>query len=86
MFSNVRRAIMYQIQHEDAWKNIFVTHVAFGIFSQNAHTTQGKPKVAYSTKQQATKAASSMEKKTGKVFSAYKCCFCDGYHIGKDKS
>jgi hypothetical protein len=33
----------------------------------------------------AKKAADAMSKKRGAHFSYYKCLFCDGYHIGKNR-
>ena len=39
----------------------------------------------YNTKESATKAAESMKKKMNKHFSVYKCIFCDGYHLGKNR-
>lgn len=46
----------------------------------------GKLKVMYNTKDSALKAAESMNKKHNKHFSVYKCVFCDGYHLGKNKN
>jgi len=31
----------------------------------------------------ARRAAEAMERKRGVVFDAYKCRFCDGWHVGK---
>lgn len=45
----------------------------------------GKLKVMYNTKETAQKAADSMERKQGKHFSVYKCIYCDGYHLGKNR-
>jgi len=42
-------------------------------------------KVTYNTLESAQKAATSMGKKHNKHFSSYKCVFCDGYHIGRNK-
>ena len=39
----------------------------------------------YNTVQGAQKAADAMSKKYGKHFSYYKCLFCDGYHVGKNR-
>ena len=39
----------------------------------------------YNTIESARKAAESMEKKKKVHFSVYKCVFCDGYHIGKNR-
>ena len=49
----------------------------------NQHT--GKEKITYNHKDSALKAAEAMSKKKGAHFSAYKCLFCDGYHIGKNR-
>ena len=67
--------------------NFFVTGNARGVFYKNgSHVAgySGKEKVMYNRKETALKAAESMKQKTGKHFSAYKCLFCDGYHVGKN--
>lgn len=83
---NFMLAIWNQLTRKGAWRNIFVTHNAFGIFSQYSHISRrsGKPKVAYPSKSIAEKAAEAMEKKHGVHFSVYKCARCDGWHIGKN--
>lgn len=71
-----------------AWfREFFITRNAWGIFSINSHINQstGKPKVAYGTKEIAEKSASKMSEKTGSRLVSYKCLFCDGYHIGRNK-
>jgi hypothetical protein len=45
----------------------------------------GKEKQSFPTKDSAMRAASAMQKKHGKYFSTYKCIFCDGYHLGKNR-
>jgi len=66
-------------------KNLVKGHV-LGLFHKRSHFRDtGAAKISYSTKQSATKAAASMAKKTGVWFSNYKCVFCDGYHIGKNR-
>ena len=69
------------------FRNFFITGNARGLFSVNSHISQGTglPKVCYNTKVTATKAALKMEEKYGFTFSAYKCIFCNGYHIGKSR-
>jgi hypothetical protein len=92
-FKNVIKSICGQIFRKHSFKNIFITHDAFGIFSINSHINQhtNQPKVMYS-KKSAKKSAEAMSKKIslkeGKEihFSYYKCMFCDGYHIGKNRS
>lgn len=83
---NIYLAIKDQLTRPGAFRNIFITHNAFGIFSKNSHINQhkGEPKVSYPTREAARKAADSMEKKRGVHFSVYKCLWCDGYHIGKN--
>lgn len=68
-------------------RNFIVTRNAWGAFHINSHISQrsGKPKVKYNRKTTALKAAKKMSEKHGKHFSAYKCLFCDGYHLGKNK-
>ena len=52
-------AICDQLTCKGAWRNIFVTHNAFEIFSRYSHTIRGngKPKMSYPTKNDALKAA-----------------------------
>ena len=89
IFKEMMKAIWFQMKHKNAFKNIFITHNAFGIFSINSHTNMhnniGKPKVMYPTIESANKAADSMGKKLNCHFSVYKCSYCYGYHIGKDR-
>ena len=59
----------------------------FGLFSVRSHVNHdGKPKIAYGSKQSAMKAAEAMAKKKGTYFSNYKCIFCDGYHLGRNRT
>lgn len=91
-FKNFIKSICGQIFRKKAFVNIFITHNAWGIFSINSHINQhtGQPKVMYS-KKSAQKSAEAMSKKVSQKegkeihFSYYKCMFCDGYHIGKNK-
>ena len=83
---NLFLAIYDQVTRKGAWRNIFVTHNAFGIFSRYSHTARGsgKPKMSYPTKDVALKAAEAMGEKHGVHFSVYKCAWCDGWHVGKN--
>lgn len=66
-------------------RNLRKGHV-LGLFDKRSHCrADGKPKVMYNTKASATKAAETMTKKRGVWFSNYKCLFCDGYHLGKNR-
>ena len=70
-----------------AFRNFFIIRNAWGLFSINSHQRQdnGKLKVMYNTRESANKAAESMKKKMDKHFSVYKCIYCDGYHLGKNR-
>ncbi|MBQ7886106.1 MAG: hypothetical protein IJ313_04340 [Clostridia bacterium] len=85
--SNLFQALKYQLPLRRAFRNFFITRNAWGMFSVNSHISQrsGKPKIAYPTYESAKKSALSMEKKHSKHFSVYKCVFCDGFHIGKNR-
>lgn len=66
-------------------RNTWKGHV-FGLFHKRSHlTAKGKPKVMYNTKKTAQKSAEAMQKKQGNYFSNYKCLWCDGYHLGKNR-
>jgi len=67
-------------------KNFFVTRNAWGMFHERSHFTRnGKAKVMYNTFETAKKSAEKMSEKKGLHFSFYKCVFCDGYHLGKNR-
>lgn len=76
-----------QVKRKRVFINFFVTRNAWGAFSLNSHINQhtGKPKVMYNTVKSAQKSAEAMGKKHNTHFSYYKCLFCDGYHIGKNR-
>ena len=76
-----------QIKRKRFFINFFITRNAWGTFSINSHMNQhtGNVKVTYNTKESAEKAAIAMSKKYNTHFSFYKCLFCDGYHIGKNR-
>ena len=83
---NLIYALYDQMLRPGAWRNIFVTHNAFGIFSRYSHVSRatGRPKISYPSKAGAQKAAEAMSPKRGVHFSVYKCVWCDGWHIGKN--
>jgi len=76
-----------QVKRRRVFTNFFVTRNAWGAFSLNSHINQhtGQPKVMYNTIKSAQKSAEAMSKKHNTHFSYYKCLFCDGYHIGKNR-
>jgi hypothetical protein len=84
---NLLKAIKDQGPPRRAFRNFFVTRNAWGLFSINSHVRAdtGKEKVMYNTKESGLKAAKSLGEKTGKYFSVYKCAFCKGYHLGKNR-
>jgi hypothetical protein len=84
---NLIQALKEQGPFKRAFRNFVITRNAWGMFHKNSHTSvrSGILKVKYNTKESAKKAAESMGKKHNKHFSYYKCVFCDGYHIGKNK-
>ena len=84
---NLILALKEQGPLKRAWRNFVVTRNAWGLFHKNSHQRgdTGKLKVMYNTKETATKASNSMSRKMGKHFSVYKCIYCDGYHLGKNR-
>lgn len=84
---NLYLAFKAQLPWKRAFINFFVTRNAWGMFFKQSHIRQdtGKPKVSYNTLESAKRAAESMSKKYGKHFSVYKCIYCDGYHVGKNR-
>jgi len=84
-FSNIILALKDQGPLSRFLRNLVKGHI-FGLFSIRSHTNQsGKPKIQYPSKPSAIKAAVAMNKKHGVYFSNYKCIYCDGYHIGKNR-
>lgn len=84
---NIILAILEQGPFKRAWRNFIVTRNAWGMFHRNSHYRgdTGKEKVMYNTKKSAVKAAESMKRKHDKHFSVYKCIYCNGYHLGKNR-
>ena len=84
---NLIAALKSQLPFKRAFKNFFINKNAWGLFSINSHINQstGTEKVAYGSKESAAKAAQKMSEKYGVYFSTYKCAYCDGWHIGKNK-
>ncbi len=69
------------------FKNFFITRNAWGMFHKNSHyrADTGEAKVMYNTRKSAVKSAKAMRKKHDKYFSVYKCIYCDGYHLGRNR-
>ncbi|USN13872.1 hypothetical protein PAPPERLAPAPP_01970 [Brevundimonas phage vB_BpoS-Papperlapapp] len=85
---NLFLALKSQLPLKRLLRNFFITGNAWGLFSRHSHIAQGsgKPKVMYGSPESAQKAADSMQRKHGGEFRPYKCAFCDGYHIGKNRA
>lgn len=66
-------------------RNLWKGHV-LGLFHIRSHQRDdGKAKVMYNTKASAARSATAMSRKHDVWFSNYKCIFCDGYHLGKNR-
>lgn len=85
-FKNLPVWIKHQLNLDGWVKRLFIKRSAWGAFSVYSHIkrSNGKPKIAYSTKNKAENAAVDMAKKYGKSFTVYKCLFCDGWHVSQD--
>ena len=83
---NLILAVFNQLTRPNAFRNIFVTRNAFGIFSIYSHVSRrtGMPKVAYLSMHDALSAADLMCREYGAHYSVYKCAWCNGWHIGKN--
>lgn len=90
LVSELLRAIAFELKREHAFRNIFITHNAFGMLSPashiNTHTNAGQEKVKYNSLASAKKAAEKMTEKRGMRFSYYKCAYCTGYHVGVNQT
>jgi hypothetical protein len=84
---NIILALKDQGPLKRAFINFIITRNAWGLFHKNSHWRgdSGDPKVMYNTKETALKSATAMEKKRGIHFSVYKCIYCDGYHLGRNR-
>ena len=74
-----------QLSRPDRFRNLFMNRATWGafFFYSHARRSDGKPKIAYETKEKAEKGARDMSKKYGTTFVVYKCLFCDGWHVSK---
>lgn len=83
---NLYLALKGQLPLKRAFRNFFITGNAWGMFHRRSHyREEGKEKQIYPSKASAERAAESMKRKHNKHFSVYKCLFCDGYHLGKNR-
>ena len=76
-----------EICTNEAKLTVLILNRINSFYNINSHINQhtGKPKIMYNTIKSAKKSADAMSKKTGVHFSYYKCLFCDGYHVGKNR-
>lgn len=74
-----------QLSRPDWFRNLVMDRSAWGAFSIYAHQkrSNGKPKIVFSSKHKAERSAADMSKKYGSTFVAYKCLFCEGWHVSK---
>lgn len=86
-WKNLKIWLKDQFSRKNWFKNMFITFNAWAAFSINSHINQhtGQPKVMYHTEKTASKSAGQMSRKYKAHFSYYKCLFCDGYHVGKNR-
>lgn len=84
---NIFLALLGQLPLKRFWQNFFVNGNGWGLFSINSHINKktGQPKITYGSLESGRKAAESLSRKYGRDVSAYKCMFCDGYHIGNNR-
>lgn len=81
---NILLALKDQMPLTRFIRNLRKGHL-IGLFHERSHLRHGgEPKISYSSKASAQKAAKKMSEKTGVHFSNYKCVYCDGYHVGKN--
>jgi hypothetical protein len=83
---NIIPALKGQLPLKRAFHNFFVTGNAWGLFSKRSHLTiAGNPKVMYNTKASADKSAAKLSTKNKCYYSVYKCIYCNGYHLGRNR-
>lgn len=84
---NLIHGIKHQMPISRFLKNYIITRNGWGLFSKYSHINKnGKCKIMYNTLKSAQKGSIQMEKKYGYHYSVYKCIYCNGFHLGKNKS
>jgi hypothetical protein len=82
---NILLALQDQLPVKRFLKNLWNGNL-FGLFHKRSHfRDDGQAKVTYNTKETVVKVAKKMADKHQVYFSNYKCMYCDGYHIGKNR-
>lgn len=86
-YVNIFLALKGQLPWRRLFRNFLVTGDGWGLFSRNSHVNKrsGRPKFAYASYEQARRSAERLSTKYGGRVVAYKCMFCDGYHIGNNR-
>ena len=84
-FRHIGTWLLDQFQQPGWFGNLVVSRRSWGAFSIYSHSyrSNGMPKVTYSTRKSAQRAAESMAKKHEVPFAVYKCLFCEGWHVSK---
>ena len=83
---NLFLALWQQGPPRRAFRNFFITWNAWGLFSKWSHIRKdGQAKVTYNTMETARRSGLKMSEKKGVHFSVYKCIYCDGYHLGRNR-
>lgn len=83
---NIYLGLKDQLPWRRLWRNLWNGRVT-GLFHPRTHfNANGKPKIMYNTKATAVKSAAAMTLKRNHPFGNWKCFWCDGYHIGKNRS
>lgn len=78
----IRRIILWAAGIKDL-TTLIPIEVKVDAYSRQHLNADGSMKAQYRDLQTAIRGQKRMEDKTGLKFNAYKCCLCDGYHIGR---
>lgn len=84
---NIFLALKGQLPWKRFFRSFFLTGNGWGLFSIHSHLNKrtGRPKIRYDSLEAAQRAAADLRCKFGGCISAYKCIYCDGYHIGHER-
>ena len=87
-YSNFKIWFKEKVSQPRWYVDLFSYRRFWGALSIYSHLrrSDGKPNITYSTPSKAQKAVRSMERKYGVPFMAYKCLYCDGWHVARSRS
>ena len=87
-YNNFKIWLKEKVSQPKWYVDLFSYRRFWGALSIYSHRrrSDGKPNITYSTRSKAQKAVRSMEKKYGVPFMAYKCLYCDGWHVARSRS